>query len=390
MSDAKPAERRHRKKFIGAILFVAFFVFDLAAGTVVEAARKRAHERFVVAEQRYRIHSPEYHHGLRPNVSIDDAGWGPLRYKVRTNSLGFRDRVVRDIPLVSPKRRILFIGDSFTEGVGVDYERTFPALIEDALVKRDASVEVLDAAAASYFPGIYLAKVRHLLNAGLSVSEVIVCIDISDADDEASEVYPPEAPESASPVSTATAAGAAPTAAPSSGASAPEGAHMTGALKPNAFLVFLHDHTLVTFNVLKALKDAIAPPLPPEVVSPRGLWTVREDAWETFGAIGNERCVRHMDELARILAARKIPLTVAVYPWPAQVYFHDIDSKQVRIWRDWAARRGARFVNVFPAFVTNDPPMETIHRYFIAGDVHWNEAGHRLVAETILGLGLWR
>jgi hypothetical protein len=164
---------------------------------------------------------------------------------------------------------------------------------------------------------------------------------------------------------------------------------MTGALRPNPFAVFLSEHTLIAYHALKAAKDALAPPLPPGVISARGLWTVRDEVYDAFAALGNERCVAHMDALAELLRARGIPLTVVVYPWPAQVWFHDLDSRQVHLWRDWSAARGARFVNIFPAFVTDAPPVETLRRYYIEGDIHWNEAGHAVVARTILGAGLW-
>jgi lysophospholipase L1-like esterase len=42
-------------------------------------------------------------------------------------------------------------------------------------------------------------------------------------------------------------------------------------------------------------------------------------------------------------------------------------------------------VDLFPAFV--DPlrssPVSTHERYFLRDDVHWNEAGHALVAEQV-------
>ena len=164
---------------------------------------------------------------------------------------------------------------------------------------------------------------------------------------------------------------------------------MQGALRPGGLAVFVAEHTLVTYGALKAAKDALSPPLPPGVISERGLWTIKQETYDTFGALGNERCVAHMDLLAALLEERGIPLTVVVYPWPAQIYFHDLDSRQVRLWRDWSARKGARFVNVFPAFVTDAPPLETIRRYYIDGDIHWNEEGHKLVARTILDAHLW-
>lgn len=61
----------------------------------------------------------------------------------------------------------------------------------------------------------------------------------------------------------------------------------------------------------------------------------------------------------------------------------DRDSRQVRHWSAWSAAHGARFVNLFPAFMEKDTRV-AYHQLFIPGDVHWNPAGHRLVAQHLL------
>ena len=75
-----------------------------------------------------------------------------------TNSLGFRDRTVREIPLASKQKRILLIGDSFIEGMGVPYENSVAGILGESL-KADAT-EVLNAAAVSYSPKLYFLKTR--------------------------------------------------------------------------------------------------------------------------------------------------------------------------------------------------------------------------------------
>ena len=72
-------------------------------------------------------HSVFHHHLLNNHVYIRDAG----RYgksTVITNSLGFRDYTTRDVNLKN-KNRIVLIGDSFIEGVLLDYE----FIVDDAL-----------------------------------------------------------------------------------------------------------------------------------------------------------------------------------------------------------------------------------------------------------------
>ena len=54
---------------------------------------------------------------------------------------------------------IAFIGDSFTEGVGVDYEDTFVGRIEN----RYDDLKIANLGVVSYSPSIYFTKLRHLL-----------------------------------------------------------------------------------------------------------------------------------------------------------------------------------------------------------------------------------
>ena len=90
----------------------------------------------------HRIKSFYYHHDLRPMSSFYDQ-WGYERYKIYTNNLGFKDISNRTVEFKS--RNILFIGDSFTEGVGIKYEDTYVGLVEKYLKKDNKDIEVLNA-----------------------------------------------------------------------------------------------------------------------------------------------------------------------------------------------------------------------------------------------------
>ena len=104
-----------------------------------------------------------------------------MSWHLPTNSLGFKDSSMRQVPLKVDKKRILFIGDSFTEGVLVPYELTFIGQI--ATYRPD--IDILNAGVTSYSPLIYYLKVDYLLNkVGLKFDELFVFIDISDIQDE--------------------------------------------------------------------------------------------------------------------------------------------------------------------------------------------------------------
>src|SRR5215470_18585235 len=65
-----------------------------------------------------------YDHGFAPNFAGIER-WGRLSYRLYTNNLGFKDAAVRIVPPVSEMRRVLVIGDSFTEAIGLRFEDSF-------------------------------------------------------------------------------------------------------------------------------------------------------------------------------------------------------------------------------------------------------------------------
>jgi hypothetical protein len=65
-----------------------------------------------------------YHHGMLPGRE-SMAAWGALIYPVCTNSLGLIDSAAYSISKQTGNHRILILGDSHSEGVGVPYLKTF-------------------------------------------------------------------------------------------------------------------------------------------------------------------------------------------------------------------------------------------------------------------------
>ena len=91
-----------------------------------------------------------------------------------------------------------------------------------------------------------------------------------------------------------------------------------------------------------------------------------------------------ISKLAAELRARGTPLTLVVYPWPQQVRAGTKPSRAETEWRAWAAENNAQFISLFPVFVSDMPAEEILSRYYWKNDAHWNEEGHRLVAEALL------
>lgn len=303
------------------------------------------------------------HHALIPNVSNGIATWGNARYPFRTNSLGFRDAVARHVPPKTEKSaRVVIIGDSFTEGVGLPWEKTFVGLFALA----HADVDVLNAGVASYSPSIYLRSIERLLEDDVSFDHVIVYVDISDIQDEA-VVYHFDA----------------------------DGNVKDGTPAwqfPRTEWFFRHCFPMTLFardwirGRVRQPPDPNAPDDPQAEL--RGMWTVRasiDGAYGTLGVEGGiEKARANMTALANVLRARGIKFSVAVYPWPAQLLYDTVDSRAVSIWRSWCAANGcALFINHFPDFFARRDQPDWRDQLYIHGDVHFTEAGNKLVEQRL-------
>ena len=105
-----------------------------------------AYTKFLYERDRTgRIAHDGYHHGLAANFEGYET-WGRTREKLFTNNLGFKDGKVRDVPAVAATRKILLMGDSFTEGVGLKFEDTFAGMLSLAGQQRAEKIEFLNAA----------------------------------------------------------------------------------------------------------------------------------------------------------------------------------------------------------------------------------------------------
>jgi hypothetical protein len=364
LTAAASVFERHKRLTLAALVAFSVLATDFAFTRVY----RRLHPPPPAGTAtRLRTPSELYHHDLRPRVSVEDEVWGPRRAPYRTNSLAFRDRAVRDVPLRTDRPRIVFIGDSFTEGVGVTYEASFVGRVDDAVAPR--GVEVLNAGVISYCPIIYFRKVKHLIeDVGLGFDALVVYIDIGDIQDEVTYKLDPEGNVRSRPVRRVQ----------ELGADQQHGGR--GFFRFPRLKKFLDRNSLLWSRAYVALERLF-----PMEGNRAGLWTVHDDEFAAYGREGLELARENMDRLHELLAARGIRLTVAVYPWPDQVRHIDLKSKQVTFWREWAAAHGAGFIDHFPQFIDGTPADGVLDRYFIPGDVHWNEAGHKVIADGFLG-----
>jgi len=360
----------------GIILLILWIVLlDFASARYLAFSRSRQDELFVTTTGKFLRKTKPYHHELTPMNTAPCNGTVCV-----TNSLGFRDSEMRNIEPNSNLRRMLFLGDSFTEGVSVPYEKTFVGRIDNAL--RPRGIEVLNGAARSYSPVIHWIKAKYLLETvGLRTDEVVVFLDISDSYDEVKRYSLNDNGEVVASRSTELEFGLA-SENSTEGLPAKESKPFSQVLKDNSSCFF-------AAALLRSYWRGYTPL--PQILGGTGIllhsgaaWTVDPERMYDFGRDGLLSGKKYMTLLAGLAKTLNIKMAIAVYPYPHQIAYNDRDSIQVKFWSKWADENEVHFIDYFPYFIDGQPWRQIHAKYFLPGDVHWNEAGHALVADVFL------
>jgi lysophospholipase L1-like esterase len=325
-----------------------------------------------------RIADPVFDHGFRPNCMWQDR-YGIYEAPYFSNSLGFRDGKIREVQPQASHPRILLIGDSFTDGVGVPWEQTFAGRLEAALAPR--GIEVLNAGCNSYTPILSKIKIRHLVEkVGLKFDHVFLFLDMSDVKDEL--FYEEDAQGHARLV--------------------PYGPFASQAGWGTAVEEFseisenwIEPNFVICAAVSRNLKLWIRK-LTRKELGKRGLFTNQNPpewilTWEDYNgaerpvvSAGIEKLKKNIGDLADFLRVRNIPMTLVIYPWPYHVERKVQESSVERIWAPWCKARGIIFMDLFPEFISAANGQEARQLYYLQGDCHWNAAGHAKVAAALL------
>tara|TARA_Y100000590_G_scaffold46748_1_gene49510 strand:- start:2220 stop:3371 length:1152 start_codon:yes stop_codon:yes gene_type:complete len=161
------------------IIFISIYlIFDIIFFSILPEKYKSK----LYNNRAHRIKSYYYHHDLRPMASFYDQ-WGYEKYEIFTNNLGFKDKYNRKVKF--KEKNILFIGDSFTEGVGLKYEDTVVGIIDKNLKLNSKDIEVLNAGVQSYSTDIYLSKIYHLLERKkMPITDIVLIVSGGDFFDD--------------------------------------------------------------------------------------------------------------------------------------------------------------------------------------------------------------
>jgi len=269
--------------------------------------------------------------------------------------------------LVSSEPRLMFIGDSFTEGIAVPYAQTWVGIVDHALSGQ--GIEVLNAGVASYCPKTVYYKTKALLESGLRVSHIVFFIDVSDMADEV--IFNDFVP-----------------------ANIDDDDVWTGRYVKTPHIPALTEYSLIHRTLLKQQgrdpwkKTTLTDPRTGESFvfdnNERERWT-RGPKPDWLDA-GEASAKYYVTKLAALCASHDITFEIAIYPWPGEIAANDAHSRYRKLWLTFCAEQHFACYDLHDIFFPADPAAreQMLAQDFIPNDVHWNAAGHQLVAREWL------
>ncbi len=312
-------------------------------------------------EKSYRIKHDYFHHTLKPSIKVDSK-WGNLIYKTCTDEFGFRTSC--EGSKIKDNKNVIIIGDSTIEGLGLNYDKIFPGMLNKSQKKN-----IINMGVTSYSPIIYFKKIQYYIDNGLNIDEVFVFIDVSDIDDE--NIYY-ECGEKNSVC-----------------AKSVEKLSNINKLDNVEKKIFpLYDQVKLK---IKQIKRKIKPKV--YIYRKdyhRSYWTYSEDNTQINNGIKN--ATANMSKLHKYLSKKNIPISVGVYPIPGQILYDVETSKQVEIWKKFCIEKCKNFINLFPIFFEEKSElsdMDIIKKYYLKHDVHFNELGHEKIFKELIRLNVF-
>ena len=359
-------------KSILIILFITFsitLVIDFFFGKLILNKFDHYLSKTEFYGRLIRIDHEFYHHTLKENIKYEKAPSFEKYYTLCTDNHGFKYKCGTTR---NKKFNFAFLGDSFVEGVALDYEKTFVGIFE-----KEINTSVANLGVTSYSPNIYLSKMKYLLDNNYEFNHLIVFIDISDLYDD-NTFYKLNENFSVS-----------------------EKKAKQKNLKRRKFLRYNFPITNYYMYVIK-MNNRINKEVPPlkskkpifnKKASQKAKWTYQtKDILEGYQdpiSKTQSEMIAAMNKLYQLLKKNNIKLSLAIYPWPQQIKNDKIDSRHVQMWKNFCIGKCFKFINFFPYFFKDKKKssyLEVYRKYYFWNDVHFNENGNKVIADKLISV----
>ena len=339
-----------------------------------------------------RIFNKDYNYTFKKQVKFKSQYEGNI-YTISTNDLGFRDDDI--LPLDRDKLYSIVIGDSFVEGVGLEYKDTIVGILNQNL--ESDSFKFLNAGVASYSSYIYLKKIKQIINGNndLNIKDVIVFLDKSDISDDEAYLNKPLFFKN----------------------KYPKGKFIFQRkvdfykdLKDLSFWRFYTKQT-VSGKIIKVITDKIEnffSGLKKRVLISKKLnknffevnnleikaiksvnstqritnW-YKNELWEKRGKKNIQFALDNIQELKIFLNKKNVNLIVVLYPWPFEIDDKEIREKYLEFIVPSLDEINVNKLVIYQDFLKGNI-YENISENYLYNDIHFNKNGNKIITNNLI------
>ena len=334
------------------ITILFFFIFDFFFGQKI--LKKTG---IIYLEDLLRVPNKNYSYSFKQNINTDFAVWGNNYYKLCTDSRGFKFNCKDKEKKIY---NIAFIGDSFTEGIGLPYEKTFVGKL-----KEKKNLDVVNLGVASYSTEIYLQKIKYLISKNIiSINHLIIGIDLTDLEDDWARREKLKLKKSINKNSKSTNLN---------------------------FKRFLAQYFPGTYLILKKVNWYIKIHITKNENVEHLDYKKNKASWSYIKNYENlnskiENQISTMDKLYIFLEQNNIKMSLLIYPHQASIKFDKKNSLYKKIWKNYCINKCFKFIDAYSIFfdeMRNNSKNDLMKKYFINGDAHFNENGNELIYKIL-------
>ncbi|MDC2982556.1 hypothetical protein OAZ94_00710 [Prochlorococcus sp. AH-736-E05] len=298
-----------------------------------------------------------FHHGFIPNAVFKHNWESEITLREKVNKFGFRANISEKSVDKITDYKTVFIGDSFAEGVGVEYKKTIPSLLSVNLWP------IANLGVMSHSPYLSRNRLDFFKERGLNPEVIIHLVDPSDIQDELHYYFvegfrPPKN----------TIAGKL--------AALINDSYISSTFTWEAFLTI--SWLLNSESILRSIDQYKYWNGSKNYYETRNPFKTNEEPF--FYRRGKKRLLNELE--LSISNNNKSEYIVVIYQWPQFINPLDKSNKTFRLqeYKNDMKELTNRFDN---AYLCDADNANLTDSDFIKGDIHWNKSGHLKIANFI-------
>jgi len=308
-------------------------------------------------------------YNFKKNLDIKNYNYGNKNYRLCTNNLGAIDDCYKK-NITTKKIDYVFIGDSFVEGLGVEFKDTFFGLLKNKYPNK----QFLNLAVSGYSTSIYYNKLKYFYEDGFKFSEIYIFLDTSDIFDE---IYRYKGIDEKISLNL-------------------NNDQINDLLDGKKKLIKnIYNNLPGTFLLISLVTDLLSKLSFIEnnyidlmINHNFGKWSYGQSNLYSKKAVNEslKKNSNYVSKIIEITKKNKSNVTFVLYPWPGHIFQEKTNNRYNNYWTNFFSNKDISLINlnleIFDLLEKNTP-REIILKYYIHGDIHFNLTGHNLIFKNL-------